>query len=91
MKNTANQTSTRYDAEPAPQQGPLEVGDFAGNHGLRDANHSAAVTQFPPRPASTISAHGAMPEHAQDQGGASFTPMHPKKLLIAAIVIPGCA
>jgi membrane fusion protein, multidrug efflux system len=66
MKNTANQTSVRHDAE----------------------THSAAVTPFPARPAATISAHDAIPEHvAHDQGGASFTPMQPKKLLIAAIVI----
>jgi membrane fusion protein (multidrug efflux system) len=50
--------------------------------------YDAAVTPFPARPAATISSHGAVPEHTtHDEGGASFTPMQPKKLLIAAIVI----
>jgi membrane fusion protein, multidrug efflux system len=89
MKNSANQPSTRYDAaEPAAQQGAPGVEEFAHGHALREASHNAAVTPFPARPATTLSAHGAMPEHAnQDQGGASFTPMQPRKLLIAAIVI----
>jgi RND family efflux transporter MFP subunit len=88
MKNSANQNSPRHDVQPAAHQGALEVGDFASNHAAREASHSAAVTQFPARPASTIPAHGPVPEHAaQDQGGASFTPMQPKKLLIAAVVI----
>jgi RND family efflux transporter MFP subunit len=52
------------------------------------ARYDAAVTPFPARPAATIPTPDAVPEHAaQDQGGASFTPMQPKKLLIAAIVI----
>src|SRR5215207_2814599 len=85
MKNSANQPSTRYAADPA-QQGALEVGD--NGHALRETVHSAAVTPFPARPAPTISAHEALPEHAaHDQGGASFTPMRPRTLLIAAIVI----
>lgn len=74
MKNTANQPSARYDADAA---------ESSAHQG-----HSAAVTQFPARPAATISTHDVMPEHAaHDQGGVSFTPMQPKKLLIAAIVV----
>lgn len=77
MKNSANQ-------QPMAQQGALEAGEVNSSH----AAHSAAVTQFPARPAATISAHGAIPEHAaRDQGGASFTPMQPKKLLIVAVVV----
>ena len=82
MKNSANQPSTRYDAaNSTAQQGAFEVGESS------HAGHTAAVTPFPARPAAPISAHGAVPDHAaHDQGGASFTPMQPKKLLIAAIV-----
>src|SRR5688572_12872168 len=82
MKNSANQPSARYEAaNSTAQQGALEVGEFS------HAAHTAAVTPFPARPAAPIPAHGAMPDHAaHDQGGASFTPMQPRKLLIAAIV-----
>jgi RND family efflux transporter MFP subunit len=85
MKNSANQPSTRYDAaEPAAQQGALEAGEFGTSH----AGHTAAVTPFPARAATTVSASAAVAEHvAHDQDGASFTPMQPKKLLIAALVI----
>lgn len=90
MKNSANQSSARYDAaEPAAQPGVGEVGEV-GSHGSREAAHSAAVKPFPTRPAHMIPAQEAIHEpvaHDHDQGGAAFTPMRPMKLLIVAVAV----
>lgn len=54
-----------------------------------DASESS-VTPFPARAASVAHAHEAVDEHtahAHDQGGASFTPIKPKNLLVAALAI----
>ena len=89
MKNSANQPSARYDAPAAAQpetqsQGALEPGEF----GQGPASHSAAVKAFPSRSAAAVPAQEAVHEHpTHDQGSPSFTPMKPKALAIAAVVI----
>lgn len=89
MKKSANQPSARYDAPDSTQPGPgaLDIGEFGTGHALRESGHGA-VTPFPARPAaSVVQAQEAIHEHpAQDQG-ATFTPMKPKNLLIAAVAI----
>ena len=88
MKNTANQSSARYDAEPLPE--PQVAADF-GDFSARDAGQT--VMPFPQRSAEfrqvPSSASGQEATHEAD--GASFKPIKPMKLLliIAALAAVG--